>query len=274
MLKRFILKTQKKAINGPFKRVVYIDPFPEKLLKFPTFLITNVMMLAGIIIVPVTVIIAYCGLVQKIPYEIRTDLTEQVAAVIYKQSSNIAEFYGLDRLDLFGLFVPMMLLIGISLFMVSNYMLRRKIFQKWKEKRCSSRAKVIDWEIREQIVSGGRNQDASRSKMKRKYVFRTKVEFTYGNHVYTATPSVINRLHPGAVGLCWSTRSECKKRLANFQNNPVVEFDPEEPLDCEIQGNLEELLKLDRHPLHFIIFFAIGLFAFSQISIYIVQNGG
>ena len=42
-LQTIALTLQKRRINGPFKRVTFIDPYPGKRLRAPSFLATNLL---------------------------------------------------------------------------------------------------------------------------------------------------------------------------------------------------------------------------------------
>lgn len=267
MLDRITLKIQKRRINGPFERVTFIDPYPDGILKYPSFPITNLLMTLGLLSFPIICVIGYCGVNSKIPHNLRNEITEEIGRIIYLQVGNIAEHFQTDRLEVLGHLIPALILLGISLFAISSWLSRRLVALNWRQKCETAPAQILDSEIQKHLIS--QNPD---DKPKSCYVLRIKVKFTYRGQAYEATPSVVNRIAPGSIGLHFTTQDGCENLLATYQQALEVEFDPQNPLDCEIKGNLDALLNVDKRPWLTIGIFAGALLLFSQIFIYIIKN--
>ncbi len=267
MLGRIILKAQKWRINGPFERVTFIDPYPDKILKYPTFPATNLLIALGLLSFPIAFVIGYCGANPEIERSLRNEITEEIGRIIYLQIGNIAEYFQTDRIDVLGYLIPALLILGISLFITSNWLSRRLVAQAWQKKCKTAPAKILDTEIQKYLIS----QDHDK-KPESGYVLRIKVKFTYRGQVYEATPSVVNRISPGSIGLHFKTKDACENLLATYQQSLEVEFDPQNPLDCEIKGNLDALLNTGNRPWLFIGIFIGALIFFSQLFVYIIKN--
>lgn len=267
MLGRIILKAQKWRINGPFERVTFIDPYPDKILKSPTFPITKLLTALGLLTFPLTFIIGYCGANSEIERSLRNEITEETGRIIYLQIGNIAEYFQTDRLDVLGYIIPALLILGISLFITSNVLSRRLVAQAWWKKCKTVPVQILDAEIQKHLISQGHDKEPEPV-----YVLRIKVKFTYRGQVYEATPSVVNRISPGSAGLHFTTKDDCENLLATYQQPLEIEFDPQNPLDCEIKGNLDALLNEGNRPWLIIGIFIGALVFFSQLFVYIIKN--
>ena len=268
MLGRLALKIQKQKINGPFKRVRFIDPYPDKILKFPSFPITNLLMLLGLLSFPVIFAIGYCCISPTIPHKLRNNTTEQAGRYIYFQVGDIAEYFQVDRLEMLGYIIPALLVLGIALVAMSNWLSRQLVVLKWRKNCQTAPAQILDSEIQKHLIS-----QSPEHKAKPCYVLRLKVEFSYSGQVYEATPSVVNRIAPGSIGVHFPLQDDCASQLAIYQQGLDVEFDPRNPLDCEIKGQLDALLAEDERPWLTMGIFAGALFLFAQLFIYIIRNG-
>ena len=268
MLGQLALKIQKQRINGPFKRVRFIDPYPDKILKFPSFLITNLLMLLGLLFLPLTFIIGYCAIDPTLPREFRNETTTRIGQFIYFQVGKIAEHFQMDRLATLGYLIPALLVLGIALIVMSNWLARRLVVRKWRKTCQTAPAQVLDSEIRKHLISQGPEDKTTTC-----YVLRLKVEFSYYGQMYEATPSVMNRIAPGSIGVHSPSQEDCARQLASYQQGLDIEFDPQNPLDCEIKGQLNALLAADKHPWLIIGIFAGALFLFAQLFTYIIRNG-
>ena len=267
MLKRITLKIQKRRINGPFERVTFIDTYPDRILKYPSFPITSLLVTLGLLTFPIIGVIGYCGANSKIPHNLRNEITEEIGRIIYLQVGNIAEHFEMDRLEVLGALIPALILLGISLFVFSSWLSRRFVALNWRQKCKTAPAQILDSEIQKHLISHD-----SDDKPKSYYVLRVKVKFTYLGQTYEATPSVVNRIAPGSIGLHFKTKDGCENLLKVYQQALEVEFDPQNPLDCEIKGNMDALLNADKRPWLTIGIFAGALLLFSRLFIYIIRN--
>ena len=210
MLNR-IGKIQKRRINGPFERVTYIDPYPDRILKYPSFPITNLLMILGLLAFPIIFIIGYCGVNSKIPYDLRSEITGEIRRAVYLHLGNIAAHFQTDRIDVLGYLIPVLILLGISLFVISSWLSRRLVALDWRKKCETVPAQILDDEIQKHLIS----QDPD-DKSEPCYVFRIKVKFSYHGQSYEATPSVVNRIAPGSIGRHFVTQDDCENLLATY----------------------------------------------------------
>ncbi len=255
---KLLLKLQKRQINGPFKRVTYIDPYPEKIWKFPSFLQSNLLLYFGVLLVLVAFCIGFAGAGQKVPNWSNSGFAQHIATVIHQQISVVSEITKAERSDVVIFFIVTFIICGVCSVALSGWLSKRLVIRKWKCNCEKTTTKVLDYEI--QTIN--LYKDAEDNKPKTRFEIRFKVEFTYRGETIVATPSVVNRLVPGSIGVHYNTYEECEKRAQKCNGSIDIEFNPKQPKDCELKDNLALLLEYDTFQWIYVLFFCVVVVLF------------
>jgi len=273
-LQTIALTLQKRRINGPFKRVTFIDPYPGKRLRAPSFLATNLLMILALLIAAGAFVIGVFGATTEFSNMFGNESVAVFGGFVHRHVGQAAQHFQTGRMEVLVNSLSAMFLLVILLIASINWLSRRLVAMDWKKRCKTAPAQLLDSEIQEmQIlkkVPGGSGHD--HYKLESCQVLRIKVEFSHLGQAYEATPSVVNRLSPGSVGIHFKTREECEARLATYHNALEIEFDPHAPLDCEIKGAIDELLHANTWPWLIIGVISGTLFAFSRIAIHILKQ--
>lgn len=276
-LQTIALTLQKRRINGPFKRVAFIDPYPDKLLRAPSFLATNLLVILVLLIAAGAFVIGVFGATTEFSNMFGDGSVAAIGGFVHRQVGQAAQYFQTGRMEFLVNLLSAMFLLVILLIAGINWLYRRLVAMDWKKKCKTAPAQLLDSEIQEmQILKkglGGSGPD--HYQLKTCHVLRIKVEFSHLGRAYEATPSVVNRLSPGSVGIHFKTREKCEALLATYHNALEVEFDPHAPLDCEIKGYLDRLLHAYKWPWLIIGAFSVTLIVlvFSRIVIHILRAG-
>ncbi len=270
MPSKFVLTLQKRRINGPFERVTFIDPYPDTILKAPSFLITNILISLALLTFASAFVIGVFGATSEFSNALNNASIAAIGTFIYRQVGHVAQYFQTSRMEALVNGLAAMSLLMIALLVISNWLSRRLVVLNWKKRCETAPAHLLDAEIQEMHIVKGTEPEHRR--LVTCYVLRIKVQFTHRGQTYEATPSVVNRISPGSIGVHFPTREGCEHLLATYQKALEIEFDPDTPLDCEIKGNLDELLRANRWPWLPIAIFAGALFLFSRLVIYILKQ--
>jgi hypothetical protein len=273
MLGNLVLKFQKRRINGPFKRVAYVDPYPDRMLKAPSFLIPNLLLSLGLLILAIAFVIGLFGATLEFANARTIPTVSAIGKFVSLQVGHVAEYFQTGRLQVLVNGLSAMVWLALSLMIASKWLSNRLVVSGWTKRCTTVPAQVIDSEIQKMYlvkrIPGG--SPSNQTKLVDCYVLRIKARFTHRGQTYEATPSVVNRISPGAVGVHFTTREGCEHLLAAYQKNLEIEFDPQHPLDCEIKGMMNELLGSNNWPWLPIGIFAVVLVLLSQLVTHFFQ---
>ena len=275
--KNLALQIQKKAINGPFQRVRYIDPYPQTLLKTPSFATSNILYLCGITSLPFSIAIAWLASIQKLPPKLRHEFTVPLHALVHSGIDTLAPLLQTHRIEALGLLISTLIFMGFSCIFAASRLTHVKVMKNWKQKCRLATAKVLDHEIAEvQITSHSRHDAHSTSirKPTKGYILRIQAGFEVDGTLIEATPSVVNRLSPGTVAQYFKTPEACEALLNTYQADLSIEYNPDNPLDCEIKGSIDRLMDANRYQWLYLLLFGIAIFGFGELFVTIYQNAG
>jgi hypothetical protein len=273
MLGKRLLELQKMRINGPFERVTFIDPYPDKILKTPSFLISKIFMLLALLNFASLFIVGGFGGSLELVNKQDNAIIVAIGNFIYLQIDNVAGYFKVDRIEILVYILATIFLLMIFFMIMYNRLSTWLIAVNWKKKCETASAQILDSEIQKmQIIKRTNSKSGASNKLETCYVLRIKVKFTHKNKTYEATPSVVNRLSPGSIGIHFTHRKDCENLLSTYQEALEIEFDPQTPLDCEIKENLNEILNKGKKAWLPKVIFVGGVLLFTQLIIFIIRN--
>jgi hypothetical protein len=150
-----------------------------------------------------------------------------------------------------------------------NYLLKHRVLTQWQAKNKQVSAKIVNSEIAASTLARS-NSHQSYSTV---WQYRLLVEFAYQSQKYQATPSVINRYQPGAKVNYYHAEAECQQALANYKSPINIEIDPNNPLDCEIAGQLQAQSKLSWVGVMVILLFCGAVIGFTTLFVFLAEQG-
>jgi hypothetical protein len=270
-LKQFAIEMQKRRANGPFKRVRFIDPYPNRLIKAPRSWVATLIILVGLasfVFAPTVLIVGQMGNLKSIDPTWRP-----YAQILLQGILDLAVHFDLTQLTVAVFLAMVAMAVFASSIFVANFATSHSTLRRWKSKCEKIQASLVDSEIQEREVlvdSSGPNHHVRHTKSRWEY--RIQVAFEYGGIRYQATPSVVNRLKPGNLGQDYKTEQECSAALESLGSQITLEIDPQNPLDCDIEKHLEGLFAQSWKAFLYLPLFWVALGAFALLFFKIEQS--
>ncbi len=268
MFAKAAMELHKQRINGPFKKVTFIDPFPEEIfatLPCPFNTCINIIaQLFFVLVVAFVIIGSYPGISAK------TDplFLFVFSATAYDIVGSAAQNLNMERFVFVINMISLNIFFGLACAEYTGWYRRRLIVKKWWDRCEVVSATLMESEIQKVYLTDPEDtEEEIHNVSKPFYMLRVKVKFKYGQQEYEATPSIVNRINPVALGLYFETEEECQALRDKHNKTLKLEIDPKNPLDCEIQGYLFELVNQSRQPWFAIFIFGVSVFLFSQLFI-------
>ena len=268
MFKQFLVNAQREKVNYAFKNILYIDPYPNKLILLPRYALTSFMNWSGFFIFITTILIINSALQDFSKSENPLGILDQFRAVVQQTTMNFATTFSLEHLNFLGYIVPAMFLVSFSLFIIAHSISYDRVYKYWRKNATLITSKLLASEVQKRRTKNIDTTD--RTRICYTYIPRIKVEFSYKNKTYIATPSVINRLEPGAHGINFIFEKDCYSYIEKIGNTPTIEINPRNPLDCEIEGVMRSLMKGNDKWWIAILILGIILFAISRIFVAVI----
>lgn len=262
--KETLVNLQQKRINGPFKKVRYINPHPDTLLKYPSCLQSSLIMLSGItflFFVPLIILVGQMSN-KKIQanqfYDYTNSILVYTSGILHQD--RIAAVIGL---------VAVCIALCITFIFLSQFVRQWVIYNRWHHNAEIVKAAIVDHEIQERLMSRDKNRIGRRSV----WEYRVKAHFSFEAKTYEATPGVVNRFNPGNARIVYKTKEECERALNRLTQSIQLQVNRSNPLDCEIAEDFNQLYKNRYTMFLYLAVFLTAIAGFALLFMHLFQHG-
>ncbi len=267
-----LIELQHKRIDGPFERVTYIPP-DHSLLKFPSSTLGNYSILGGIFLLLCSPIFVIAGQHSESENPLLA-IPNALISILLELPPNILTA---SRISVSIYLTAFFITVGIGCLLCSKIINRRVIVKRWKMQAKKVRAKIIDSEIQNRSIIRSTGPMENNHHVTPRYSsvweYRLKVLFNFSGKEYVATPSVVNRINPGTIGVHFPSEDGCRKELKMLGDEVNLEINRDNPLDCEIEGHIG---RYDGGTLKYLGVFSIFVAAvalFAWFFTYLMEHG-
>ncbi|MGD8914445.1 MAG: hypothetical protein PVJ68_17150 [Candidatus Thiodiazotropha sp.] len=273
-IKQYAMEVQKKRINGPFEKVLYIAPYPNQLLKTPGSAGGKFTILIGILSFLMIPVIAIIGQMEN-TIRVEPEWLKPIADFILQTVFRVAQQLEIVQIAAVMILVLCCMFLFMSTIFLANILNAYSVLRAWKSTCVTAQGQVLDSEIQKRLVVTKTRgaDDLPSTRTRTRWEYRVKVAFEYRNNTYQATPSVVNRIRPGSLGQDFKTLEQCEKALRDLGSSVALEINPQNPLDCELKGQVESMARMVWGSLKYYPIFAGAILGFGWLFIFIAENG-
>lgn len=259
-----LINLQQKRVNGPFKKIQYINPNPHTLIKKQPCLQSSLLMLSGIAFIFIIPIIIIVGEMSSRKIE-ANQFYEYTNSIIVYTSGIIHQ----ERTAVVILLVAACIALCLTFIFLSQFVRQLVIYNRWHHNAEIVTAAIVDHEIQERLISHSKNKISSRSV----WEYRVKTQFSFEGQTYEATPGIVNRFNPGSACVLYKTKEECERALNRLTQSIQLQVNKSNPLDCEITENFNRLYKNGYTIFLYLAVFLTAIAGFALLFIHLFQHG-